>query len=273
MTRLPAGAFLPRTAGTLFWEPLLEVYGQPAEKLVDRPFDLKRAVFHPAANRRVTEAELRAWRDSLNHWAYERRFPGTLNYERRSNWDVDLGVRLLEDTNGLPEAFHPDVWCWIAVQLLPHLVVYRWGWPNPVDGEPPRGRSAWARFGHDLRNGLRLAMHRIATYGPDIARRASEQEFQSIQYRPAFGLDQRVARTVLETLVDSADDADSNYGKNGGTRALDANLVCTELRVINSLRPLCFLAEKELREVALDVIDRLPQLRSAGRGATTDDVG
>ncbi|MEP2372304.1 hypothetical protein [Ilumatobacter sp.] len=226
------------------------------------PIDLRRAEFHPAGDRQVSQDELVAWRDDLNAWAHDRGYPSALNSERRSTWDVELGARLIEDTSGLSEALHPDVWCWIATHLLPHFVVYRWGWPNLKDGSPPAGRSEWARFGPDLRNALRLAMHRILTYGPDLAARASEQEFQSIQYRPAFGLDQRVARIVLHTLVEAFDDPNSNYGKNGGTRSLDNNDVCIELRVINSLRPLCFVSDENLVQIVHDVVKRLPDLRS-----------
>jgi len=105
-------------------------------------------------------------------------------------------------------------------------------------------------------------MHRILTYGPDLAARASEQEFQSIQNRPAFGLNQRVARVVMQTLVDAYDDSNSNYGKNGGTRALDNNDVCIELRVINSLRPLCFASDDSVIEIVKQVVERLPDLRT-----------
>jgi hypothetical protein len=228
---------------------------------VEVDVDLRHAEFHPAGSRRVTQAELLEWRDDLNRWAKEREFPSALNMARRSTWDVELGQRLLADVEGIPEAHHPDVWCWIATHLLPHLVVYRWGWPAARNGQAPTGRSAWARFGGDLRNGLRLAMHRIQTYGPDTAAKASEQEFQSIQYRPAFGLDPRVARIVMDTLLDCYDDPDSNYGKHGGTRALDNDDVCIELRLINSLRPLCFATDAQVREIVLDVVERLPSIR------------
>ena len=263
MSRFEAGTHFPRTTGSTTWRPLLHLYGRTPDELSDNPIDLRRAEFHPAGKRHVTGDELIAWRKSLNDWAYDRGYPSPLNTARRSAWDVDLGTRLLNDTDGLPEALHPDVWCWVATNLLPHFVVYRWDWPALKDGHPPTGRSEWARFGTDLKNGLRLAMHRILTYGPDIAQRASEQEFQSIQYRTAFGLDQWVARTVLQSLVDASDDPTSNYGKNGGTRAIDADCVCIELRLINSLRPLCFGSHDDLTGIVHDVFRRLPNLRES----------
>lgn len=263
MSSLLRGAFLPRASGNTTWRPLLDLHGQVPENMIDNPFDLRKAEFHPAGETRVTEMALREWRDDLNAWAYDHRFPGQLDSERRSAWDVDLGAKLLNDMQEVPEALHPDVWCWLAVHLLPHFVVYRWGWPTVTNGAPPTGREPWARFGGDLRNGLRLALHRIITYGPDLAQRATEQEFQSIQYRPAFGLDQRVARVVLQTLVDENDDPSSNYGKNGGTRALDANFVCIELRLINSLQPLCFASDARIVDRVRSVVESLPEIRRA----------
>ena len=267
MTRFEPGTHFPRASGSSTWLPLIDLHGSASDSLADNPIDLRRAEFHPAGDRHVSQEELLAWRSDLIAWAHDRGYPSALNTERRSAWDVDFGTKLLEDTVGLPEALHPDVWCWIATHLLPNFVVYRWDWPALKDGAPPTGRSEWARFGTDLRNGLRLALHRILTYGPDIARRASEQEFQSIQYRPAFGLDQRVARVILQTLVDAYDDPNSNYGKNGGTRALDNNDVCIELRVINSLRPLCFVSDDGVVEIVMQVVERLPDLRNTQQHA------
>lgn len=261
MSRFAPGTHFPRASGGESWRHLLEHHGKQPEELIDLPLDLRQAEFHPAGEVKVSQAELEAWRDDLTRWAYERQFPASLNAERRSAWDVALGQRLLEDVEGLPEAQHPDVWCWIATHLLPHFVVHRWGWPDAKHGIVPERNSAWARFGRDLRNGLRITMHRIQTYRPDVASSASEQEFQSIQNRPAFGLDRRVARIVMRTLLDCLDDPDSNYGKHGGTRALDNDDVCIELRLINSLRPLCFASDEEICEIVLDAVDRLPSYR------------
>lgn len=263
MSRFPSGTHLPRARGSAAQHPLIELYGKPPEEMIDRPIDLRHAEFHPAGERRVAESELVAWRQELNDWAFDHGFPAEMNLDRRSSWDVKLGLRLLEDTGGLPEELHPDVWCWLATRLLPHFVVYRWGWPPEKGGRPPTGSEPWARFGSGGKNGLRMAVQRVLTYGPELAARASEQEFQSIQYRPAFGLDPRVARTLLETLVDASDDPASNYGKNGGTRADDANYVCKELQIVNSLRPLCFMSDEIIKSLVNDVIERLPTLRDS----------
>lgn len=256
----------PRSTA-LGWRSLLDVHGAAPESLVDHPIDLRHAQFHPAGERRVTETELVEWRKQLNTWAYDNGFPGQLNEERRSEWDVLLGTRLLEDTELLPESQHPAVWSWVATHLLPHFVVYRWNWPGKIDDEPPIGREPWARFGDSDRNGLLMARQRIASYGALLARDATEQEFQSIQYRPAFGIDQRVASVVLEAMVSAWRDPASNYGKNGGTRALDANHVCIELRLVNSLRPLCFAPDGEIVSIVRDVIDRLPTIRERAPGS------
>lgn len=271
MSRFPDGTHLPRATGSNSWQPLIDLRGRSIDEIKALPVDLRSAEFHPAAARRVEVAELEAWRGELNSWASDRGFPSDMNETMRSAWDVELGQRLLADTEGLPEAQHPDVWCWLATNLLPHLVVYRWGWPELTkDGEVPTGRSAWVRFGDDLRNGLHLAMHRIIVYGPDLASHATEQEFQSVLNRPAFGRDRRVAAVVMSTLRECLADEDSNYGKNGGTRTLDADDVCIELRVINSLRPLCFAPDDEIRGIVKNAVERLPEYRKESNRAGRD---
>lgn len=262
MSRFAQGTYFPR-AGGRHWQHLVDLYGTDLEKLENTDFDLRRAEFHPAGENRVSRAQLTEWRDDLNRWAHDWGYPSSLNEARKSEWNVALGERLLEDTSGLPEAQHPAVWCWIATYLLPHFGVFRWRWPAEKDGEPPSGRAAWSRFGPSERNGLLIALRRVQTYGAPLATKATEQEFQSILNRPAFGRDQRVARVVLETLVRAHEDPKSYYGKRGGNRALDADDVCIELRIINSLRPLCFASDGEIVEIVEDAIARLPDYRKA----------
>jgi hypothetical protein len=275
MAAFEAATFMPRSSGSSFWRPLADLLGSDLDELAKKPIDLRKAEFHPRGESRVKEVELLAWREKLNEWAYGAGFPSTMNLAQRSTWDIELGIQLLEDTSGLPESLHPDVWCWIAVHLLPHFVVHRWGWPASADGQPPRGRAKWARFGPDPRNGLRVAIHRVGTYGPDIARKANQEEFQSIQNRPAFSLDPRVSRVILSTIVDALDDPSSHYGKsNDGQlahRRMDANLVGMELRFINSMRPLCFATDREIELIVSDVIDRLPDLRTRHAAASEDE--
>lgn len=261
MPRFEADHFFPRLSGGDARTLLVKHHGKPADEIAENSIDLKRAEFHPAASRHIDEPTLLAWRQELNDWAWDEGFPSPMNTERRSTWDVELGRRLLDDLKAVPELLHPNVWCWLASSLLPHFVVHRWGWPAEKDGEPPTGRGPWARFGADHRNGLRLAMQRIMTYGDEITARASEQEFQSLLNRPAFGSDPRVAKVIMETFIRSLDDPTSNYGKNGGTRALDCNIACIELRLLNSLRPFCFATDESIVDIVNGVIDRLPELR------------
>lgn len=266
MVRFDATTFFPRSSGSAFWSPLAQSFGSDLDELAKKRIDLRSAEFHPRGERRVMENELVEWREELNEWAYGAGFPSTMNLAQRSTWDIELGIKLLQSTTVLPESLHPDVWCWIAVHLLPHFVVHRWGWPASADGKPPRSWSKWARFGPGPRNGLRLAIHRVGTYGPDLARRANQEEFQSIQNRPAFSLDQRVSRAILSTILDALDDPTSHYGKSKdgqlGHRRMDANLVGMELRFINSMRPLCFATDEEISAIVNEVIGRLPNLRT-----------
>lgn len=255
-----ADQHLPRPLPGPAWEPLRNLHGRKPHEIEKNEFNLREATFH-TPDRRVSDKQLTDWREDLNRWAYDRGFPANLDDAKRSDWDVAIGVRLLADTKHMPEGLNGDVWCWITTHLLPHLVVYRWGWPAAVDREAPIGQAKWDRFGPTLKNGLRLAVHRIVTYGEDIARRATENEFQSIQYRPAYGLDQRVARLILGTLVEASEDPSSNYGKGNGNRTLDSNLLTKELRVLNSMRPLCFASDSAVVNTVRSVIDRLPDLR------------
>lgn len=261
MTIFGPDVHLPRLSGPGFWKQLQTLYKQDVESLMELPFQIQQSNFHPAGAR-VSEQDLRDWRTDLNTWSRGHGFPHEMNAKKKSLWDVELGIRLHEDTKNLPEASHPQVWCWIAVNLLPHLVVHRWGWPTAQDDSgSPTGSAKWSRFGLDLKNGLRLATYRIATYGADSSLKASEQEFQSLQNRPSYGRDRRVARIILQTLVDSYDDKKSNYGKNGGTRALDCDDICQELQRINSMRPFCFRTDDELEAIVTAVIERLPEFR------------
>ena len=256
----------PRAKAQESARSLTLIYKKPLDDIRERPFNLQTAEFHPLGKERVSEQDLLNWRNELNDWAADEGFPSQMDANRRSEWDVLLGERLIEDLREVPEFLHPDVWCWIATYLLPHFAVYRWGWPQAVEDGPSKA-SAWARFGSDGRNALRMVVNRILLYGPKIARRASEQEFQSIQNRPAFGADPRVAKVVMEAFMQALDDPNSNYAKNygdvPGDRSRDNNLACMELRLINSLRPLCFETDATISEITLDVVKRLPELRAA----------
>lgn len=275
MSRFDPTTFFPRSSGSSFCRQLVEIFDLDLDQLANIDVDLRNAEFHPSGERRVDKDELIKWRDSLNEWAYDQGFPSPMNLVQRNNWDVDLGVKLLDDLRVIPESSHPGVMCWIAVHLLPHFIVHRWGWPEKHNGQAPTARSKWARFGPDPRNGLRVAMHRVRTYGPDIARRANQEEFQSIQNRPAFSLDSRVARAILSTIVDALEDPNSNYAKNDDgqrvLRRMDANLVGIELRLINSMRPLCFVSDDGVAEIVRGVIAQLPELRT--RGTLPPDEG
>ena len=239
--------------------------GTPVEDLLDVPFDLKQAQFHPNATNRVDEDALLTWRVELNSWAQEEKaFPSNLEPDNgKNNWDVDLGLRLIDDIGRIPEFLHPDVWCWIASHLLPHFVVYRWEWPKLKDQEVPVGTKSWNHFTAHPTNGLRMAINRILFYGEEIAREADSQEFQSLLGRPSFGSDPRVARVVMATFIEEWKDPKSNYGKHGGNRSIDNDIACTELRLINSLRPLCFESDETISEITKTVISELPELRAA----------
>lgn len=273
MTSFPSSLFLPRMETCDVVGILTPYFGRPADELAEKSFDLRRSEFHPRAAAKPSEGDLLSWREELNRWAWERGFPAPMDLAGRSRWDVELGSRLLADLSEVPELLHPRVWCWLATELLPHFVVHRWDWPKADQGDPPATTAAWRRFGDRAENGLRLVLHRVMVFGPETCLRATEQEFQSLRNRPAYGSDPRVAKIVLETLIEAFDNPDSNYGKNGGSRTLDANYVCIELRLINSLRPLAHLSDDRVSAVVTSVIERLPELRDDRDLVGVDDEG
>ena len=160
----------------------------------------------------------------------------------------------------LADPVHPDVWCLIASHLLPHC-----GLSMGMASSKPRsvGTKSWNHFTAHPTNGLRMAINRILFYGEEIAREADSQEFQSLLGRPSFGSDPRVAKVVMATFIEEWKDPESNYGKHGGNRSIDNDIACTELRLINSLRPLCFESDETISEITKTVISELPELRAA----------
>lgn len=213
-----------------------------------------------SADRRVERAAVLAWRDEVNEFVRERLdFPVKMSRSRQADFDVELGLRLLNDTREIEQFEHPAFWCWLATEVFPHLVVHRWGWPSLSDeGAAPTSKRAWRRFNTSLRNGLRLTVYRVGVLGEDIARRCDEQEFQDILERPAFGNDPRVARIILAGLADAFDErATTGYGlggSDGPSRTDHAKRVAVLLRVWNAMRPLCFLPDEEIARLTLDAI-------------------
>lgn len=262
MTRFSNTTLFPHSYGT-DWMELEKIRGSSPGEMAEIDFDLRSAHFHTAGGTPVAESALLAWRKDLNEWAWEQGFPRTLSQNEMSQWNVRLGRRLLDDTEDLPEADNPEIWSWIATFLLPHFVIYRWEWPK---GDST-GRSAWHRFGPTHSNALYLARRRVSTFGEELTLLANEQEHQSIQYRPVFGLDRRVARLVLETMVEAKQDPTSEYWDGKSNRpekhphSRDTDDVFAELRVVNSVRPFCFLADKDVRDVVRETIASLPDIR------------
>lgn len=254
------GRLLPRSGPYEAAQTLEALHGSSVEAIADVDFDLAMAHFHPSQGDTipVTSQHLLQWREGLNAWARDEwGFPSPFGTQAdRFAWDVALGSRLRHDLAGAPELLHPNVWCWIASALLPHLVVHRYGWPTS------EGSGRWRRFGPTSNNALRLPVYRDAVYGAELTLRASQQELQSILNRPSYGNDPRVARIVLGTLLAAHDDRErSGYGVGEPGRAIDADLVLQELRVRNSLRPLCFLVDDDVESEVRDAIASLPELR------------
>lgn len=255
---------MPRASDAEVIGHLIDLYDSASsvESIGDSiAIDTSSARYFHVGGGRATDAQLLGWRRDLIGWATETfGYPGTLHgADRRSEWIVALGEQLRDDTEGMPEAGHPEVYSWLASYLFPDLVVWRWGWPRGDGPDPPVGAAKWRRFTTHQRNALRLAWWRVALLGADIARSAIEDEFQAVLERPAFGNDPRVAAAVLATLIDEAESA---RGASLGRGKL-AQLVGKELRADNALRPLRLVPSRDIVTRTQAVIERVLAAHSA----------
>src|SRR5262245_47872679 len=121
-----AGRLLPRSGAYEAALILEALHGRSVEAIAIVDFDLNKAHFHPSQGDTtpVTSHQLLEWRDEVNAWARDEwGFPSPFGTQAdRFAWDVGLGARLRHDLSGVPELLHPNVWCWLAWALFPHLV-------------------------------------------------------------------------------------------------------------------------------------------------------
>jgi hypothetical protein len=211
--------------------------------------------FHTGAPTSLTV--LKDWRQEIIQWATdEHRYPEPLSAAGKRSWNVALGERLALDLADSPEAGHPEVHCWLASRLFPDLVVWRWGEPSWSTG--PDGTNlytltpkSWWRFTTHRRNALRVVWWRATQLGRHVATHALEDEFLAVLGRPTIGADPRVARLVLEELIEQ----DRGGADDGGNRGEIAKAAMVHLRRRNALRPLRHLSDDRVRAMTAESLD------------------
>lgn len=84
-------------------------------------------LFAPTGGARVDSAELRRLRRELEAVARAAGYPNV--HSRAANAIFDADVQSLLTDFGIPfgEAIRPEMWAWLTIELVPHLVSWRWG--------------------------------------------------------------------------------------------------------------------------------------------------
>jgi hypothetical protein len=100
--------------------------GLAPEDLRQRPSGLIQARFAPTGGNRVTETEVMAIRSELDRIADVAGFP---HRSLPANQAFDRAASVFLGSMGFPagEMLRAEVWAWIAVSLVPHLVQWRFG--------------------------------------------------------------------------------------------------------------------------------------------------
>lgn len=203
---------LPRLDTSAALSTLREMNGALAVELQSAEIRLSHPSQHwfPLGGR-VASEELRALRRTLDGLAMEHGFPADLSVQRegmgsQAGWDRALGRALVDhlERMGAAELDHPDTWTWLGTTLLPHLIVWRWGWPHdPEELEAPRRRRRYERYIGTLRSGLRRPWYRTVMYAedgheyPDL----NEDHLVQIEERPSLGAEPEVGRALLQGIV------------------------------------------------------------------------
>ena len=106
--------------------------GTPVEDLLDVPFDLKQAQFHPNATNRVDEDALLTWRVELNSWAQKRKHhPISNQITAKTTGTLTLVCASLMTLAGSQNSFTPTSGAGL------HRTCFRTSWS--IDGN---GRSS-----------------------------------------------------------------------------------------------------------------------------------
>lgn len=156
--------------------------------------------FPPSGGRRTTIEHLHMLRlaclDSLEHRRH--------SYEYSVAFDLALGHELSRDREFSPgEMGVAEVWDFLALVLLPDVVVARVAGPRPTSG---RGAGDRRRLiGGDRRHVLRRLWRRRVVFGDDIveSRRLTEDDYVALLERRVTLERRNVARRAAEQIMSS----------------------------------------------------------------------
>lgn len=166
-----------------------EVASLTVEQLSRLPVNREASrLFAPTGGIRVDDVVVRDLRTRLEGIASGAGFPAIVRRDGRARFDNDASQFLVDYPMSPGEALRPEVWAWIAVVLVPHLVKWRWAGEN--------GAVALERFAGGV---TRNALGRLWYQGMSLDRGRSEP--QRWLYSQSFGADQAVALLERPSLA------------------------------------------------------------------------
>ena len=147
-------------------------------------------LYAPTGGLPVDDTSLRAMRRSLQQLAVDAGYPHSRRRADTSDFD-DAAVRYLAECSiGFGEAIRAETWAWVCVQLVPHVVAWRW-----MDAG---GTIRLDRFAGSL---LRNALGRLWYQGMLLDR--GDAYADRWHYSELFGADQAVALLERPSLAAS----------------------------------------------------------------------
>lgn len=157
------------------------------------------AIFAPVGGSPVAKADLESLRKFIVASAIASGYPGTSARVKRAAFDLTLSTGLPAFPIPIGEGLRPEVWAWIAVVLVPHILRWRWG-GGGRDVPSDRGagsiyRNAFARLWHagrilDRGQGASERWGYLEAMGAD--------QMVALLERPSLGSNPLIARAIAD---------------------------------------------------------------------------
>lgn len=186
----------PRVAQPLALAFLNEHHGCSPEDLREAASMQEWRRHYYAVGARVDESRIRQLAEDLHAAAVELGYPEPL--EDRSNFDRVLSLRLLDEP--ILDVGAAGVWAHLGAALMPHLTLWRWGWPEVRDDEAGMSARKAERFLGGFRNTFRRGWYRVWQFGAgdeDPPATFWEDALFNIEERPSLGGNRRVASRIF----------------------------------------------------------------------------